>query len=62
MITSTVMKLYGAEVYLVLHYQNWQRNTRKNPDHPDSLGIAVSGGLEFTLTREKTLYIVLEVF
>jgi len=56
------MKLYGAEVYLVLHYQNWQRNTRKNPDHPDSLGIAVSGGLEFTLTREKTLYIVLEVF
>jgi len=54
----TLMKLYGSEVFA-----SPSKNTKtgrelleKDPNHPGSLGIAVSEGIEDTLNSENSIY------
>jgi len=55
---STLMKLYGATVYPSPSDQTetGRRLLRENADHPGSLGIAVSEGLEYAEKQEQSVY------
>jgi len=54
----TLMKLYGANVYPSPSNitETGRKILAKNPEHPGSLGIAVSEGLEYALTHENAVY------
>lgn len=55
---KALMRLYGADVYdSPSNMTSFGRSLLKeNPNHPGSLGIAISEGLEYTLANEKTVY------
>jgi len=55
---KTLMKLYGATVYASPSKETkiGREILTKNPDHPGSLGIAVSEGLEYTEEHEESVY------
>ena len=52
------MKLYGAKVYASPSKETsiGRRILRKNPDHPGSLGIAISEGLEYASKLDSAVY------
>jgi len=55
---STLMKLYGATVYSSPSdkTETGRKLLRENADHPGSLGIAVSEGLEYAEKLEESVY------
>ncbi len=54
----TLMKLFGAKVYASPSQQTriGREVLSKNPEHPGSLGIAISEGLEYAETHEDAVY------
>jgi len=54
----TLMKLLGAKVYASPSQQTkiGREVLSKNPEHPGSLGIAISEGLEYAETHEDAVY------
>lgn len=55
---KALMRLYGADVYDSPSNMTTFGGSllKENPNHPDSLGIAISEGLEYTLASEKVVY------
>ncbi|MEM3580919.1 MAG: TrpB-like pyridoxal phosphate-dependent enzyme [Candidatus Bathyarchaeia archaeon] len=55
---KTLMKLLGAKVYASPSQQTkiGKEVLSKNPEHPGSLGIAISEGLEYAETHEDAVY------
>jgi len=55
---KTLMNLYGAEVYPSPsnRTESGKRLFRKNPNHPGSLGIAISEAIEETLKSKDSVY------
>lgn len=53
-----LMRLYGAEVYASPSKETeyGRKMLVKNPNHPGSLGIAISEGLEYAMNNKKTAY------
>ena len=54
----TLMKVYGGKVYASPSKETkiGEEILAKNPNHPGSLGIAVSEGLEYTAEHEGSVY------
>ncbi len=55
---KTIAQLYGAEIYPSPSDQTefGRRLLKENPNHPGTLGIAISEAIEDTLTNEDTRY------
>ena len=54
----TIARLYGAEMFASPsdHTNFGRKLLKENPDHPGSLGIAISEAIEDTVTHEDTRY------